>query len=133
MMSPHQIRAYRWALSGAVLVVSYLAFAPLDEDSLVATVNDKLEHFAAFYCLALLLDFAFPRSPYGAGKMLVLAGYGFFIEIVQSQLPYRSFSLWDWLVDIMAVLVYAATPGLLRRIPWLRVRWVQDESRSTAT
>ncbi len=133
MISERRILVYRWALAGAVLLVSYLAFAPLDEDSLVATINDKLEHFAAFYCLALLLDFAFPRTPYGAGKMLALACYGLFIEIVQSQLPYRSFSLWDWLVDIMAILAYACSPPLLRRVAWLRPRWAQDKPRSTVT
>ncbi|MFQ5487580.1 MAG: VanZ family protein [Gammaproteobacteria bacterium] len=113
---------FRWALLGAVLLINYFAFAPL-EGSVVQDINDKLQHFTAFYALALLLDFAFPHSPYRWRKLLLLVSYGLLIETVQYFLPWRSFSLFDWLVDIVALLTYGFSQPVLKKIPLLRLRW----------
>ncbi len=121
-MSSAFIRLCRWALSGAVLLICFFAFAPV-EDTLVASVNDKLQHFSAFFVLALLLDFAFPRAPYRWRKCLLLVVYGLLIEVVQYFLPWRSFSLLDWAVDIAALLTYGISTPLLKKIPLLRLRW----------
>ncbi len=121
-MSSVYVLCFRWALLGAVLLTCYFAFAPL-EGSVVQDINDKLQHFTAFFVLALLLDFAFPHSPYRWRKLLLLVSYGLLIETVQYFLPWRSFSLLDWLVDIVALFSYGLSQPLLKKIPLLQLRW----------
>jgi len=121
-MSSALISFFRWALLGAVLLICYFAFAPL-EGSVVRDINDKLQHFTAFFVLALLLDFAFPHTPYQWRKLLLLVSYGLLIETVQYFLPWRSFSLLDWLVDIVALLSYGFSQPVLKKIPLLQLRW----------
>lgn len=122
-MSSALISYFRWALLVAVLVTCYFAFAPFGEDSVVQDVDDKLQHFAAFFVLALLLDYSYPRSPYQWRKQLLLVSYGLMIETVQYFLPWRSFSLLDWAVDIVALLSYGFSQPLLKKIPLLQLRW----------
>jgi VanZ family protein len=105
-----------------LLLVSYLAFGQLEETP-IPDFNDKLEHIAAFLCLAFLLDFAWPRSPWGWPKLLSLLGYGLLIELVQYFIPYRTFSLWDLSADGLALLLYPLALPLLKRLPGLALRW----------
>jgi hypothetical protein len=46
--------------------------------------GDKILHFLAFGALALLVDYAFPRSRFGFAKIMLLILYGLGIEYVQS-------------------------------------------------
>ena len=78
--------------------------------------SDKILHFLAFYTLAFLLDFSFPKSRFGVLKIIVLIGYGILIEYVQSFLPYRSAEVVDLLTDVVGITVYAVTIFLLRRL-----------------
>jgi VanZ family protein len=103
---------FRGALAIALMVISYLAFTPL-EIPVVSSLNDKFSHIAAFLCLALLVDFSWPRSPWNHMKFLPLMGYGLFIETIQGFLPHRFFSLLDLAADALGLLAY----GLL--LPWL--------------
>lgn len=77
--------------------------------------SDKVLHFLAFYTLAVLVDFAFPRSRFGVIKIIMLIGYGLLIEVVQSFLPYRSAEVADLLTDILGICAYAVSIPLLRR------------------
>lgn len=117
-----EVRLWRWALGGALVLIGYLAVIPLALPQ-VTGMDDKIGHLLAFAALALLADFAFPRSPYGAAKVLPLLGYGALIEAVQYLLPYRTFSLLDLLADGAGLLAYGAAVPLLRRVPGLRRRW----------
>lgn len=105
-----------------VLLVGYLSFGLLEQTP-AAGINDKVGHTAAFLCLAFLLDFAWPRHPWGPGKLLLLLGYGLLIELVQYFLPHRSFSLWDLAADGSGLLLYSFAFPLLKRIPGLALRW----------
>lgn len=122
-MPPHYVMMFRWAFFSAIVVACYFAFMPVPDDSLLQDINDKLQHIAAFFLLALLLDFAYPAVPYRWRKVLGLLGYGLFIEIVQYFLPYRSADLLDWIADGTGLLVYAWSVPLLQRLPFLQLRW----------
>jgi VanZ family protein len=105
-----------------LLLVSYLSFGHIEQTP-VANINDKLGHTAAFLCLAFLLDFAWPRQVWGAGKALPLLAYGLLIELAQYFLPYRTFSLWDLAADGLGLILYSLAFPLLKRVPGLALRW----------
>jgi VanZ family protein len=114
--------SFRIAFVCATLLVAYLAFGHLEQTP-IASLNDKLNHVAAFLCLAFLLDFATPRQMWGWRKLLPLFAYGLMIELVQYFLPYREFSLWDLAADTLSLIVYPLTLPLLKRTPGLALRW----------
>ena len=96
----------RLALAGCLVGITVLAFAPLASDP--GTGNDKLNHLLAFGVLAALVDRSFPSQEPGQGwgKWASLLGYGLFIEVVQSFLPYREASGWDLLADGAGIGLY---------------------------
>jgi len=109
----------RLALGMAFLGITYLAIAP-SSGSLPTSGNDKLNHFLAFYLLALLVDYSFPSVRFHYIKILSLVGYGAAIEMVQFFAPSRSCSLYDLLADTIAVFAYIITRELLRFIVYSR-------------
>jgi len=109
----------RFFLLAAVAVITWLAVTDRPYP-LVGSLPDKLNHFAAFAVLALLADYAFPASRFGAAKILALAGYGVAIEAVQTLLPHRQGSLLDLVADAAGIGFYALCVPLLLRIPALR-------------
>jgi VanZ family protein len=115
-------RGFRLGFAVSVLLIGYLAFGQL-EATPIASVNDKLEHAAAFLALAFLLDFAWPHSGWHFRKAAPLLAYGLFIELVQYFLPYREFSLWDLAADGLGLALYPLALPLLKRTPGLAVRW----------
>jgi VanZ family protein len=114
---------FRIVLLAAGAAITHFATAPLEAVPLIG-LGDKVLHAGAFLVLAALVDFSFPTQGFGALKVAGLLAYGITLEIVQHFLPYRSFSLLDWIADAFGVALYiaAATP-ILRRIPWLQRRW----------
>ncbi len=105
---------FRLLLAGTLIFISSQAI--IRNGIAVPIVNsDKSLHFLAFCTLAVLLDFAFPRSRFGTIKILSLIGYGILIEFVQSFLPYRSAELADVFADMVGICAYAGTIPLLRR------------------
>jgi VanZ family protein len=113
---------YRSLLGLALVVIFYLATTSR-EIPVVADVNDKVEHVFAFYVLALLADFSWPRSRFGPSKFWSLLGYGLGIEIVQYFLPYRELSLFDLSGDAAGLLLYGLTVPLIKKFFWLKGRW----------
>jgi VanZ family protein len=115
------VMIFRGTLVAAVIGISYLAFTPTAYPG-IAAVSDKLEHAAAFFSLALLLDYSFPLTRFDWRKALIVLGYGAGIEIVQYFLPWRESSVFDWLADLVGVLIYVASTPLLMRLPLLKPR-----------
>ena len=122
-MLPIETTLFRVALFVATLVATRLATAPLEAVSFVG-LGDKVLHAGAFLVLAGLLDFSFPATRFGGRKVAALLAYGIGIEVVQHFVPYRSFSLLDWLADAGGVVLYVvvATP-ILKHTAWLQRRW----------
>jgi len=114
-------KQYVMTISSRLLLVVTLCFiswqATIRNGISVPVANsDKILHFLAFYTLAFLLDFSFPKSRFGVLKIIVLIGYGILIEYVQSFPPYRSAEVVDLLTDVVGITVYAVTIFLLRRL-----------------
>lgn len=122
-------KAYRWALILCVLGVSLLAFAPLTHSPLFS--YDKSNHLFAFAVLAWLVERNWPSRP-AAVRWGLLLGYGLLIELVQSQLPYRDFSLLDLVADGVGILCYLTASALLLRLASL-VRLLARSPGATVT
>jgi VanZ family protein len=122
-MTTAHVRIYRTLFTVTFLAVAYLSFMPAPEMGDLQRISDKVHHAFAFYVLALLLDFAAPRSEFGLRKFFVLMAFGVAIECVQYFLPWREFSLLDMVADAVGLLLYVAGVPLLKRLPVLRLRW----------
>jgi VanZ family protein len=118
-------KLFRLGFVSVILLISYLSFSQIEDSpfEVLSFFNDKLEHAAAFFTLAFLLDFAWPRRAWDRSKWLPLLGYGLLIEIVQFFIPFREFSLWDLAADALGLLLYAFTLPLIMRTPGLALRW----------
>lgn len=92
---------WRAALMISVIAVIYLATTS-QAYPVPAAANDKTNHFIAFMELTLLAFLAWPgaRLLYVVPPMLV---FGLLIELTQSFLPYREFSLMDVAADAVGV------------------------------
>ena len=115
-------RAFRLLLGLALALIAGLATTELP-GPLIVEVNDKLNHLAAFFALALLSDFAFRGSGFGPAKFLPLLGYGLLLETLQHIIPYRDFSLLDLAADALGMGLYAASVPLLKRRGPFAERW----------
>ncbi len=102
----------RGALVLCIVAISYLAFTPL-QHTVSATFSDKANHFVAFFVLAGLIDFSFPGSRFSWRKGILLLCCGMLIECIQHFMPYREFSLYDVLADMVGILLYPLAMCLL--------------------
>lgn len=116
---------FRVGFVASILLISYLSFSEIGGSpfDVLTFLNDKLQHAAAFFVLAFLFDFAWPRQPWQWTKWLPLLGYGLFIEAVQFFIPFREFSLWDLAADGLGLLLYGHSLPLIKRTPGLAPRW----------
>ena len=118
-----QIILARSGLIVTVLVIFFLA-TTARQIPVVESINDKLNHFLAFFVLSLQLDFAFPstKSTYYQ-KYVALLSYGILLECVQNFLPHRDFSIADVAADIAGILGYICTVPVIQTLPILKKRW----------
>ena len=106
---------FRLALIVNLVAVSWLAFTGTRVE--VATMfSDKINHLVAFLMLAYCLDRSFPRWSFARIKIWPLLFYGLLIEIVQSHLAYRDFSMLDMLTDAGALIIYWFIRMPMRRL-----------------
>lgn len=110
----------RALLALSVLVISWLSVMHVTQTSSIPFL-DKIEHALAFLWLAACAHVAFRGRE--RGTVIALVCYGLLIELVQWQLPWREFSLLDWVAD---------TAGILTWLLMLRVI-VKLRGRSAAT
>jgi len=116
------IYIFRVLLLVTLIVVTFLATTSL-QFTIVPSIYEKLNHFAAFLVLALLLDFSFPNSRFNSVKIFALIAYGFSLEIIQHFLPHRIFSLFDIGADSLGMFAYALSIPFIKRVPVLNDRW----------
>lgn len=114
MVSPSR-RYWKVAFYGSAALVFLLSVVP-SYDYLPGAfrINDKINHFVAFFMLSLLFDAAYGSLPV-PGKGGILLFYGLAIELVQFFLPYRECSIVDWSVDIVAIAFYFAASRFVSR------------------
>lgn len=84
----------------------WVALIPLDNIVDPAVVSDKVLHFLAFFGFAVLIDASIKPVNYWFWGGWLLVAYGALIEILQSFTPYRSFSMWDWVADIVGIAAF---------------------------
>ena len=85
---------------------------------MASVINDKVAHAMAFLLLALLADVSFPEPRFRLRIFCALAAYGMLIECIQFFLPYRSFSLLDFLADLLGIGAYYIFLPLLQRLDY---------------
>lgn len=100
------IRIYRLVFLLLVLFISYAAVTPLEGGASVPYI-DKLLHFVAFLILTFFMDLSI-KKPLLLSKaaLILLILYAFLIELVQYFLPYRSAEVFDFISDLLGILVY---------------------------
>jgi len=100
---------------GALLFAYVCAIMPAKEAPTFSS-SDKVEHMVAFFTLAALAAFAFPRAT-ALRIGLWLAFFGAFIEFSQA-IPFlhRDASVYDWVADVVALTVGLAVVNPVRRI-----------------
>ncbi|MGI9304165.1 MAG: VanZ family protein [Gammaproteobacteria bacterium] len=113
---------FRAALCVTLLVITFLAITPQPQQYGLH-IGDKLNHWFAFYVLALLADFSFPKDGLAASKIALLLTYGLALETIQHNLPNREFSSLDFVANLAGVLTYYASVPLLKQLPMSRYRW----------
>jgi VanZ family protein len=119
-------QTFRLLLTITLVAISYLATTSISVPA-VEAVNDKIEHAFAFFTLALLADFSWPKSGFGPRKFFSLFGYGLAIEITQYFLPHRSCSLFDWGADAVGLFLYWMAIPFLKNVPSLSLRWKEGK------
>ena len=105
------------ALAIAATAITVLALMPALEVP-VTSSWDKLDHWFAFFTLALLAEHAFPQQPFWPRIVLCVVAYGVGIEIAQWFTPDRDASTMDVLADSIGIAGY----GVVRRLVAVLVR-----------
>ena len=82
-----------------ILFIAYMSFYPTPPET---PTSDKLNHFLAFFVLAVLYRISFKGSYWS--NFFIAVFYGAFIEFVQSFLPYRSAEYGDFVADAFGAL-----------------------------
>ncbi len=103
---------------GILLIVSIIGtlFLTLDTPTRIIKVNiinDKAAHALVFFVLAFLYSHTVGKG-YGVKEASLLIIFGLLIELIQYLLPWRSFSLLDWLADIIGIAGYEIIHRLKR-------------------
>ena len=100
------IRIYRLVFLLLVLFISYGAVTPVEGGASLPYI-DKLLHFVAFLVLTFFMDLSI-KKPLLLSKaaLILLILYAFLIELVQYFLSYRSAEVFDFISDLLGILVY---------------------------
>ena len=86
-----------------LLSIEFLATTTIHIE-IVESIWDKANHFTAFFVLYVLLSFAYKNLNILV-KSLLLVAFGLQIEIVQSFIDGRFFSLLDVVADSIGILI----------------------------
>ncbi|GIU30965.1 teicoplanin resistance protein VanZ [Shewanella schlegeliana] len=103
---------FKWALAIMLILVSYLVFSKPSYPTGIPNL-DKIGHLGSFFILSYLTYLAFKPKWYVLA--VILAGYAVFIEVVQSQLSYRSASFADFIADMVGISLFYFTHWLYCR------------------
>jgi VanZ family protein len=108
---------FRLLFGSSLLIASWFALNPQPPSVLDGHSIDKLAHVATFLVLAWLIDQGWPKRGFDLSKWSFLMTYGLLIELLQSQIPNRLFSLADLLANGVGILMYVVLvlPLLLAR------------------
>ncbi len=99
---------YKVAFFALVLL---LMFTPVLPEKLVEIftflqLNDKMEHFIAFFLLSFLLNRASSTMAHRIRNVMALLAFGIIIECIQYFIPNRSTSFYDVLADFIGIMMF---------------------------
>jgi VanZ family protein len=99
--------------ASALVIALAVALYPLAGES--SGNGDKVQHFAAFYCLTLLGAAAYRSRGALIWLVVVLSAYGALIEVLQPLPPFgRDRDVFDWVADNIGIAT-AILPILVAR------------------
>ena len=100
------IRVYRFVFLFLVLFISYASVTPTEGGASLPYI-DKLLHFSAFLILTFFMDLSIKKPLlFSKAALIFLILYAFLIELVQYFLSYRSAEVFDFISDLLGILVY---------------------------
>lgn len=112
----------RIALVVTLTVITYLSTTEIDH-SAIQSMNDKFNHVVAFYIVSFFVDFSFPKTKFNWLKATSIFAYGMAIEVIQSYLPFRMFSVLDLFANALGIVVFLLSGPLLKKVELLQPRW----------
>ena len=90
----------------ALTLASWFALTPHPVDLPDGPQMDKWAHLATYVVLAFLADISWPQRKFDLRKWGFLLAYGLAIELIQSQVPNRMFSLADIAANATGIALY---------------------------
>ena len=96
-------KIYKVLLFICFISIEFLSTTTL-EIEIVESIWDKANHFIAFFVLYILLSLSYKKLSIKI-KVLLLTVYGLHIEIIQSFIDGRHFSLLDVVADIIGIAI----------------------------
>lgn len=103
----------------ALVIATWLALTPQPVALPDAPLSDKWAHLLAYLVLAFLVDGSWPERRFTLPKWSALLIYGLAIELVQTQIPNRVFSIGDIVANAAGIALYAfGVVHLLQRVGW---------------
>ena len=100
------IKIYRFVFLFLVIFISFVAVTPVEGGASLPYI-DKLLHFVAFLVLTFFMDLSIKKPLlFSKAALILLILYAFLIELVQYFLSYRSAEVFDFISDLLGILVY---------------------------
>lgn len=104
----------------SLIAITWLGFTS-EPYPIPSAPSDKINHLLAFMELAILARLGWPMIGHVV-PLVVLAGYGYALELGQAITPWRDFSLFDLLADVTGIVagfvllaVFLRAAGVNRR------------------
>jgi VanZ family protein len=104
MLLKHKhIQVMFWVCASVVLILSIIPGSVTISHSIEHL--DKFGHFAAFFLLSILLLFSYKLTKPLLTTAMLMALFGFSIELLHLYVPRRFFSMYDFAADLLGVAV----------------------------
>lgn len=107
MISRCNAAGFRIMLGLAMLIATWAALTPQPMQLPTLPFADKWTHLATYLVLSFLVDASWPERGFDAPKWGALLAYGLLIELVQTQIANRFFSLADLAANGVGIALYA--------------------------
>jgi len=98
---------FRLTLGLALLVATLFMLTPQPVALPEGVLADKWAHLATYLLLAFLVDASWPERDFDLPKWGFLLAHGVVIELLQTQIPNRLFSLGDLAANAAGIGLYA--------------------------
>jgi VanZ family protein len=114
--SRRNLTTIRFLLGLTLAITIYLSLSPQPAPFPDVAFADKWAHALTYFLLAFLVDASWPERAFDMRKWGSLFAYGLTIELIQSQIPNRLFSIGDLAANAIGLALYGLVLlWLLRR------------------